>query len=266
MKQLALIFALLILLAPVPTLAGGPKCEPPNPPDDDRPLCPELLWPAAYPSDFDPATADPALYDPSQPGYSSPPPCPGNGLYGECINSYIPVIKNGGFVNISVRGGIPPYTWTIEEQTGNAFSLEESVTQARSNVVHAAGNACGSAKIKVTDSCLGHSQETSGFVKSKGGLWVLKGSNQPTANTGFASFGGTEPSPQFCSTDNVVGNTKYHMVKGWYCVGDSVVPAPECPACLDCQLGDGEGAGCYYWYWYTPHVLLKWIWYEWVCP
>ncbi len=265
MKFSTLLFALFILLAPIQALANGPKCEPPNPPDDYRPICPEFLWPEAYPNDYDPVGANPILYDPSQPAYSPPPQCTGDGLYGDCLNTYIPVITQGGFVTISVRGGVPPYTWAFEEQEGDAFTLEESITQGRSNVVHAAGNACGSAKITVTDSCPDGPRHIDGSVKSKVGSWVYQGGDGFKA-TGILDFFSAPPYVFKCESTEIVGDLKYYMYKQWNCTDGEVVN-PDCHG--DCTPSLPEGVVCRYDgppYYMHPVLVSACNWWKWQCP
>lgn len=158
MKQLALLVALLILLAPMPTLAGGDCKEPPNPPDDYHPLCPEFSWAVPYPYDFDP-THPPTLsvWDPNHPTMLP-------------IGTANPVTIDTEPLTISVEGGVPPFTWELIDSPG--FSLEFSTTQGHGNTLSAGPSACGTAQVRVTDSCPSGAQITNGYVKSVRGMFA----------------------------------------------------------------------------------------------
>ena len=167
MKTLALLVALLILLAPMLTRAGGPKCEPPNPPDDYQLICPEFGSGAPFPYEFDPNTPpDPAVWDPNHPS-ALPPPCPEGSQPSECMSAN-PVTIDKEPLPISVSGGVAPFTWTLTGDPG--FTLEFSTTQDHNNILHP-NNACGTATIQVTDSCSRGPQTTEINVKSLRGQW-----------------------------------------------------------------------------------------------
>lgn len=130
---------------------------------------------------------------------------------------------------ITLEGGLPPFSWTIE---GTGFTLDEETTQVRENTVNAAGGAVGCGKITCTDFC---ETEATYYIRSTVGEWVQY-SEEVTVFTGE-------------ETDFDIGPSPLRWVNAWrdqqnmrqmaHQVGN--VPAPgTCPAgCVEWCSGEG---------------------------
>ena len=288
MKSLSLLFALLILFAPCHTLAGGPKCEPPNPPDDYQPICPEFGSGAPFPYEFDPNTPpDPAVWDPNHPS-ALPAPCPEGSLPSDCMTAN-PVTIDREPLPISVSGGVAPFTWELTGDPG--FSLEFATTTDHNNIL-TSNSACGTATIRVSDSCLNGPQTTEIPVKSVQGQW-----NRIVP--AYCAIPGP-PDKQLSDLNN------YYRIEGKYKQYQGVVPLPvgggscnvcdeaatsgpcdpnfgateciEVPVILDSQnpgLWTKESLTCEYYIWGVPTYNLKMCnclcvdgldLFEWGCP
>jgi hypothetical protein len=89
-----------------------------------------------------------------------------------------PTIVPGKSLTISVTGGQAPYLWTAEIEGANGgkgFTLA-GTTNAPTNILVAAANACGSVKITVRG-CNGIGEPTTGYVRAEppAGVWVRIG-------------------------------------------------------------------------------------------
>lgn len=71
--------------------------------------------------------------------------------------------------DVEVIGGVLPLSWVIE---GTDFTLDDPDAEGRENIIIAAGGACGSVKVIVTDFC---EQELECFMRCSAGAWSLKG-------------------------------------------------------------------------------------------
>lgn len=58
-----------------------------------------------------------------------------------------------GSANLVITGGTPPFTWELSAEDSANWSMAATQTTVRTNSVNAAAGACGSATIKVKDSC-----------------------------------------------------------------------------------------------------------------
>ncbi|MCG8529322.1 MAG: hypothetical protein MI749_01525, partial [Desulfovibrionales bacterium] len=93
-------------------------------------------------------------------------------------------------INVRVRGGSSPYTWSINVK-GKGFVLDSDIGPKA--VLSATNSACGHAEITVTDSC---DRKVTGTVRSPRGRWVLKSNNcelcgeggQPTKNSYYKNY------------------------------------------------------------------------------
>lgn len=109
-------------------------------------------------------------------------------------------LDSGGFANLAVVGGCPPFDWTITygDTGAGKFSLAAAQTQARTNILNHGGGACtddddARVNIQVVDSC----GTSAGIrrIRMTGGHWYYPS----TSFRGFAT--GTGWSYCFSGTD-----------------------------------------------------------------
>lgn len=106
-----------------------------------------------------------------------------------------PTVVRSSSVNVTITGGVSPYTWTI---TGTGFWLDAgyttktAITTGLTITVYSDGTGCGTGLIVVTDSC---SQTGNGAVRSTTGSWTIDVIKCPTcfSCTGSACVGKTTP-------------------------------------------------------------------------
>lgn len=82
---------------------------------------------------------------------------------------------------VAVKGGVPPYSWSI---TGDGFSVAYN-EGGLTNTVLTTSEACGSAVITVIDTC---GDETTGSIRCTSGQWVLRETGENAINS-FAGMG-----------------------------------------------------------------------------
>jgi hypothetical protein len=184
------------------------------------------------------------------------------------------IMGRNSSVEISIIGGIPPYTWDV---TGMGFILSEEVTKGLTNTLIANDTACGTATIIVTDKggaiCTGYARCTAGSWAKKeavyacgfGGSCFFHQYNCTTAkevisgykkwefpaNNGYCAYGET------CDLNSVNWDLD---VGGGACISPVTYP-PPCGSPKDCHDGSCTGtmsdeAGC---------VHRKYVYYEWEC-
>lgn len=89
-------------------------------------------------------------------------------------------ISQSGSETILVVDGLGPFNWSV---SGSGFTLDEAVTELRSNTLNAAVDACGTATITVTDACDDEVEIQVRCIQDSD--WVLKSSTcvMPGAST-----------------------------------------------------------------------------------
>jgi hypothetical protein len=97
--------------------------------------------------------------------------------YGKTESDTIGVNEN---ITIAVQWGRPPYTWTLYNTSdqGRGFSLAEKTTMGPTNTLSTNSTPCGTAWIKVTDTCGNEVFETIRHSNVTSGSWISIAHNE----------------------------------------------------------------------------------------
>ena len=156
-----------------------------------------------------------------------------NECYGELVvtphsqvvrdKTNIETIVPGQNVVWNIKNGTPPFTWNI---TGTGFSLQNTVSNTRSNTIKSLSTARGTGTITVTDV---HNTTFTWYIRATNGTWIKKGLGCPIrperiqgTQIGGGSISNTRPDG---SIETWYG-TLFSLTAGKYKINQIIIRGP----------------------------------------